>query len=470
MQTRQRVRIAIVIGGVVCFATTQVPAHAGILSRLRASISALWSRKAATHGAAQQARVRANNLQGQSVSLHDRLEQTQQALQRSTDTYYGYWHQMRRTEVQINKTRRRLKVATDHYYAHRAMFGRRLSAMQRCGKLGYLQLFLGSRTLSDLTRRAYLFNALTTRDAEMQAELHQDRDELQRTHVALMDEWNRRNRLQLAANRERERIARAERDQQRMLYAINHSRYATIAYIAAQEQSSHEIEGMIGELSAKRASIIQAYEEQAAARRRAYYSNNRGYHRYVRRRVARRVNTTRYVRSPAGELKPMPIQEIVYRDEMVPVDQGSGSLSQGFSQDNGGQGGGDGWGTPVQGHLSSRYGIRYHPILHRRKLHTGDDMAAPYGAPIRAAHGGRVLWAGWKKAYGNTVIVDAGNGLTTLYGHASKLGVKPGQPIKRGEYIGNVGSTGWSTGPHLHFEVRKNGKPIDPTPYLHEKP
>ena len=75
-----------------------------------------------------------------------------------------------------------------------------------------------------------------------------------------------------------------------------------------------------------------------------------------------------------------------------------------------------------------------------------------------------------RKAYGNTVIVDNGHGVTTLYGHASKLGVKQGQPIKRGEYIGNVGSTGWSTGPHLHFEVRKDGKPIDPTPYLHGKP
>jgi murein DD-endopeptidase MepM/ murein hydrolase activator NlpD len=128
--------------------------------------------------------------------------------------------------------------------------------------------------------------------------------------------------------------------------------------------------------------------------------------------------------------------------------------------------GANGWMVPARGPLSSRYGMRYHPILHRRKLHTGDDIAAKYGSPIRAAKGGRVLWAGWKKAYGNTVIMDVGNGVTVLYGHASKLGVTAGQPVKEGQYIGNVGSTGWSTGPHLHFEVRKNGRPIDPTAIL----
>lgn len=442
-----------------------VPARAGVLGRLRASIHSLWSRQAATHSTAHAARLHANNLQGQAGALHDRLEQTQQSLQSATDTYYDYWHQMRRTEAKLVKTRHRLQLVTAHYDQHRAMFGRRLAAMQRVGKLGYMQLFLGSRTLSDLTRRAYLFNTLTTRDAAMQANLHEDRNELQSAHVELMAQWNERNHLQLASNQQRVRIASAAQEQQRMLYQINHSRYATLAYVAAQEQSSHEIEGMIGALSARRVALIRSYEETAGARRAAY----RSYRRYTRRRVARRVNRVRYVRSPAGELKPMAIQEIVYHDEMVAVDGGKGSMSQGFSQD-GDTGGDDSWGLPVQGRLSSRFGIRYHPILRQRKLHTGDDLAAPYGTPIRAAHGGHVLWSGWKKAYGNTVIVDNGHGLTTLYGHASKLGVKQGQPLKRGEYIGNVGSTGWSTGPHLHFEVRKNGKPIDPTPYLHGKP
>jgi len=110
--------------------------------------------------------------------------------------------------------------------------------------------------------------------------------------------------------------------------------------------------------------------------------------------------------------------------------------------------------------------MRFHPVLHRWKLHTGQDIAAPHGAPIRAAHGGVVLYAGWKTAYGNTVIVDIGNSMTVLYGHASRLSVRAGQTVSSGELLGNVGSTGFSKGPHLHFEVRKDGVPVNPLNYI----
>jgi murein DD-endopeptidase MepM/ murein hydrolase activator NlpD len=225
----------------------------------------------------------------------------------------------------------------------------------------------------------------------------------------------------------------------------------------------------------RRSSIIQAYEEESArehATRRSYRSEGYTGRRYRRQRVARRVRRVRYVRQAGGELKPMPIQEVIYRDEMVPVDEVGGTLSEGLSteEDHSAHAhNDDGWCVPVRGRLSSRYGMRYHPILRRRKLHTGDDLSARQGTPFTAARSGRVLYSGWKKGYGNTVIIDHGNGVSTLYGHASKLSAKAGQPVKAGEYIGNVGSTGWSTGPHLHFEVRKNGKPINPTPYLKGK-
>lgn len=468
MRTPLSGRLTVMAVVLVGFSLCQLPsARAGILSRLRASISSLWGRKSYIHESAESARARAGSYQGRATALHDRLEMTQQAAAQATDVYYNYWRQMRRTEAQIVTTRHRIQIVTARYNHRRHQFGRRLSAIERTGKLGYMQLFLGSRSLSDLTRRAYLFNALTQRDAELQAGLRADRDELQRSQVMLMAQWNERNRLQLAANHERVRIVSAEVEQQRMLHAINHSRYATLAYVAAQEQSSREINEMIDRLSARRASIAESYESSRRSYRYGGYGRG-GYRHYVRRRVAHRVQRVRYVRGAGGGiLKPMAITDIVYHDEMVPAGGGGGSLSEGFTIEGDHHDGG--WGMPVRGHLSSRYGVRYHPILHRRKLHTGDDLAAPYGAPIRAAHGGRVLWSGWKKAYGNTVIVDNGDGTSALYGHASKVGVKTGQPVKRGEYIGNVGSTGWSTGPHLHFEVRKNGQPVDPTPYLHGK-
>jgi murein DD-endopeptidase MepM/ murein hydrolase activator NlpD len=118
--------------------------------------------------------------------------------------------------------------------------------------------------------------------------------------------------------------------------------------------------------------------------------------------------------------------------------------------------------------ISSGFGYRIHPIYHTRKLHAGIDLAAPEGTSIYAAEGGVVITAGWTSGYGNTVILDHGNGLWTLYGHIRNGGikVKVGEAVKRGEKIAEVGSTGNSTGNHLHFEVRVNGTPKDPTGFL----
>lgn len=119
--------------------------------------------------------------------------------------------------------------------------------------------------------------------------------------------------------------------------------------------------------------------------------------------------------------------------------------------------------TPVSGaRISSRFGSRVHPISRRRKMHNGVDYAASTGTAIRAAGSGKVITASYRNGYGNTVVIDHGGKISTLYGHCSRLYVKVGQYVKQGERIAAVGSTGYSTGPHLHFEVRVNGKPVDP--------
>jgi murein DD-endopeptidase MepM/ murein hydrolase activator NlpD len=135
---------------------------------------------------------------------------------------------------------------------------------------------------------------------------------------------------------------------------------------------------------------------------------------------------------------------------------GSGALRQLFR-----------FGWPVHGRISSRYGNRYHPIFRRRMMHTGLDIAARTGSPIRAALGGRVSYAGWKGGYGRAVIIEHANGYETLYGHCSKILVKRGQTVKRGEEIAKVGSTGVSNGPHVHFEVKKSGKRVNPERVLY---
>ncbi|WP_298614396.1 M23 family metallopeptidase [uncultured Thermosynechococcus sp.] len=121
---------------------------------------------------------------------------------------------------------------------------------------------------------------------------------------------------------------------------------------------------------------------------------------------------------------------------------------------------------PVQAPITSPFGWRIHPILGTERFHTGVDFGADFGTPIYAAAAGRVIFADWSGGYGQTVILDHGGGMTTLYAHAQRLLVREGQFVQQGQPIAEVGSTGLSTGPHLHFEVRLNGEPTDPLAYL----
>ncbi|HEX8551648.1 MAG TPA: peptidoglycan DD-metalloendopeptidase family protein [Abditibacteriaceae bacterium] len=448
---------------VVCFA---LPARAGVLDDIRTSIGRLWGQKGTVQQKARAARAEASALNAKAGDLADELEATQRALQQSNEEYFSLWRQMKKTEARIVKSRHRVTIVTARYNARRARFGHRLAAMQQTGQMSYLQMFLGSRTLSDLTRRAQLYQTITENDAGLQAGLLRDKTELQEANATLQRQWHHRNSLQREAGRERRRIILAETRRSETLNKILRSRNAMLAYSQAQEQSSKEIEGMIGDLTSRRAEIIAQYDAQAAAERaarRERFVADDGPHyterRVRRRRVTRRVRSVRYVRQSSGELKPMQVSQLKTFTVTEPVeDLGGHSADDGHDH--------SGWFRPVSGRMSSRYGMRYHPILRRRKMHTGQDIAAGQGTPFRAAREGRVLWSGWKKAYGNTVIIDHGDGTQSLYGHASKLGVRAGQPVRAGEYIGNVGSTGYSTGPHLHFEVRKNGRPVNPRAYV----
>ena len=117
---------------------------------------------------------------------------------------------------------------------------------------------------------------------------------------------------------------------------------------------------------------------------------------------------------------------------------------------------------PVNGHITSYFGNRYHPILHFMRFHAGLDIGAGWGSPIVAAGDGQVVAAGWAGGYGREVQIAHGGGLVSLYGHMSEIVATPGSYVRQGQLIGYVGSSGLSTGPHLHFEVRMGGQPVNP--------
>ena len=130
-------------------------------------------------------------------------------------------------------------------------------------------------------------------------------------------------------------------------------------------------------------------------------------------------------------------------------------------------GGGNGsfvW--PCSGTITSYYGWRVHPIFGTRKYHSGMDIGVDYGTPIHAAAAGVVVYSGWMGGYGYAVMIDHGGGLVTIYGHNSSLSVSEGQRVSQGQVIALAGSTGYSTGPHCHFEVRLHGEVTEPLNYL----
>lgn len=118
------------------------------------------------------------------------------------------------------------------------------------------------------------------------------------------------------------------------------------------------------------------------------------------------------------------------------------------------------------GRISSLFGSRRHPKTRAVRFHSGVDIAAPRGTPINSALSGKVAFSGWKRGYGLMLVIDHGNGLETVYAHCSKISVKPGQNVNTGQRVALVGNTGVATGPHLHFEVRRDGNVRNPLRYL----
>jgi len=124
------------------------------------------------------------------------------------------------------------------------------------------------------------------------------------------------------------------------------------------------------------------------------------------------------------------------------------------------------WPAPGYTTITSNFGMRLHPIFKVNRLHTGTDIGMPTGASIVAANDGIVIKSTYTTGYGNMIMIDHGGGVVTVYGHGSENVAQTGQTVKRGDVVMKAGSTGWSTGPHLHFEIRINGKYIDPLPYI----
>jgi murein DD-endopeptidase MepM/ murein hydrolase activator NlpD len=204
----------------------------------------------------------------------------------------------------------------------------------------------------------------------------------------------------------------------------------------ARDRSAREALARVERLTADVAASKRALEERVAEQRHA-------------RRVAEREKAADLARYRALQAEQRRLAALIKAQQS----RGTGRVGKG------------GLLWPTDGPITSRYGYRTHPIYGYRRFHAGIDIGAPTGQVIVAARTGRVVHAGPLGSYGNLVVVDHGDGFSTAYAHQSRIAVSDGQRVRAGQAVGYVGSTGASTGPHLHYETRVNGEPVDPMRY-----
>ena len=274
----------------------------------------------------------------------------------------------------------------------------RVRAMEENGNLGFLSMVLNTNNLGQL---------LTAMD---------DIGEIMESDRELEDQY--------IAARENTEAVKAEYE------GIKTELEAKQAELKAEQQElERQIEEayqMLAEVEADIANNLEAYEQMEAAEREASAAFD----------------------ALAAELE---AQRLAAQQQ---AQGGGGSSIVGTGQ--------FAWPTPSTSLITSYYGTRMHPVYGYERFHSGVDIGAADGATVIAADGGTVVTAGWSGGYGNCVMIDHGNGYTTLYAHLSSITVGSGQAVSRGDTIGYVGSTGVSTGPHLHYEVRQGGGTVDP--------
>ena len=245
-------------------------------------------------------------------------------------------------------------------------------------------------------------------------------------------------RLLIAAN---ERAIRARKAAEQRVASVEADLERTRLQLAAQQEEQQQARSQLDSLASERANLVELAGQQR---------------RHVAAQVAEMEDLSA---AEEAELESL-IRE---RERELEAQRRAAGISGGVES----AGGSGSFSWPVTGTITSPFGWRSNPFGGSPEFHQGLDIAAPTGTTVAAAAGGTVIMAQWYGGYGNYILIDHGGGYSTGYGHLSAIYVSSGQTVTRGQAIGAVGSTGQSTGPHLHFEVRINGKPVDPAPRLH---
>lgn len=335
-------------------------------------------------------------------SVSEQLRQIEEQLRQATAELGTIKEQRVAVENDITLNERQLAEAQKRLEGRESVFYKRVRDIYINGRLSYLDVVIGSKDFSDFANRLEVLKRIIDSDITLINEIKKERAEIEAHKQKLEADRAKLVELEKAALAKQAEIEQKKAERNVVLQKAQNDRATAMQAIEELNASSAQVSAMLKERQAARA---------AAAAAAAQSSGGQG-----------------------------------ASDNWV---QGTGQL---------------GW--PVSGEITSPYGYRVHPIFGTTIYHSGIDIGVDEGTPVHAADGGVVVWSGWMGGYGYAVVIDHGNGLSTLYGHNSELAVDEGQSVAKGQVISYAGSTGNSTGPHVHFEVRVNGDPVDPMGYL----
>ena len=338
-------------------------------------------------------------------SVSEQLRQIEEQLRQATAELGTIKEQRVAVENDITLNERQLAEAQKRLEGRESVFYKRVRDIYINGRLSYLDVVIGSKDFSDFANRLEVLKRIIDSDITLINEIKKERAEIEAHKQKLEADRAKLVELEKAALAKQAEIEQKKAERNVVLQKAQNDRATAMQAIEELNASSAQVSAMLKERQAARAAAAAA---TAAA-----------------------------------------------------------------AQSSGGQGASDNWvqgtgqlGWPVSGEITSPYGYRVHPIWGTTIYHSGIDIGVDEGTPVHAADGGVVVWSGWMGGYGYAVVIDHGNGLSTLYGHNSELAVDEGQSVAKGQVISYAGSTGNSTGPHVHFEVRVNGDPVDPMGYL----
>ena len=374
---------------------------------------------AAASGPTLEQRIAAQRARAQQLQM--RLHAKRVELGEATLHYENLQQQLNQTDAAIGEVNGRI----DSLAAQQESTQRRIAwnAIQLDAARRSLQLHneLLKRRLVDI----YEYGDLSYVDALIAA----------RSFSEFVERWEDL-RLLIAAN---QRAVRARKAAEARVAAVEADLEGTRLQLQQEEQAQNEARSQLGSLADERRNLVTL----AGMRRRS-----------VATEVAEMEDLSAAEEASLEGL-------ILERERELEAQQRAAGISGGADR----SGGMFSW--PVTGTITSPFGWRSNPFGGAPEFHQGLDIAAPTGTTVTAAAGGTVIMAQWYGGYGNYILIDHGGGYSTGYGHLSAIYVTTGQSVQRGQAIGAVGSTGQSTGPHLHFEVRIAGKPVDPAPRLH---